>query len=64
MAEIQRIDFSKLLGFDTVRKFICEGVDFRGDIFGARLGAKVGAENEPSPARDADLSGVRSETRQ
>ena len=64
MAEIQRIDFSKLLGFDTVGEFICEGVDFHGDIFGARLGAKVGADNEPSPARDAEISGVRSKTRQ
>ena len=44
MAEAQHIDFSKLLGFDTVSDLMSDGVDFRDDILGAKLGAKVGTE--------------------
>ena len=32
MAEAQHIDFSKLLGFDTVSDLMSDGVDFRDDI--------------------------------
>ena len=56
MAEAQHIDFSKLLGFDTVSDLMSDGVDFRDDILGAKLGAKVGADGEPSPVRDAELT--------
>ena len=51
MAEHDDIDFSKLMGFETVRKLISGVVDFRDDVLGAKLGAKVG-DNETSPSRE------------
>ena len=39
---MQKIDFGKLFGFETVA-----GCDFLDETFGAKLGAKVG---EPAPA--------------
>ena len=37
-----QIDFAKLLGFNTVSNELPDGLDFKGDSIGARLGAKVG----------------------
>jgi len=51
MAEHGDVEFSKLMGFDTVRELISGLVDFRDDVLGAKLGAKVG-DNEPSPSCD------------
>ena len=62
-----QIDFTKLLGFDTVSDELSKGldfqnekasegglrvVDFQGETLGAKLGAKVG---EPESASDARL---------
>jgi hypothetical protein len=41
---MQKIDFSKLLGFAPVSGELSERVDFRDDTIGAKLGAKVGTE--------------------
>jgi hypothetical protein len=53
MAEHDAIDFSKLMGFETVREFISGDVDFRDDVLGAKIGAKVG-DNEASPSRESE----------
>ena len=42
MSESQKIDFSKLLGFQVMSEEIAEHVDFQDETFGGRLGAKVG----------------------
>ena len=51
-----KIDFTKLLGFDTVSHELSEsGLDLRDDTLGSKLGAKVGQETEstaPSLAVD------------
>jgi len=44
MRKTATLDFSKLLGFATVRGQISECFDFRDETVGARLGAKVGGE--------------------
>ena len=38
------LDFTKLLGFDSVADQLSDGVDFQDETIGAKLGAKVGAE--------------------
>ncbi len=38
------MDFSKLLGFDSVADQLGDGVDFQDVTVGAKLGAKVGGE--------------------
>jgi len=42
MRDSDKLDFSKLLGFDTVSVSLKDGVDFQDPTFAARLGAKVG----------------------
>lgn len=49
------IDFSRLIGFDQMADAASEGVDFRDDAVGARLGAKRGAE-PVAPLDRLDLS--------
>ena len=50
------IDFTKLLGFDTVSHELSVGLDLRDETLGGKLGAKVGAEPEStSPARGIDF---------
>jgi hypothetical protein len=39
-----KIDFSKLLGFDAVSDQISESIDFQDEAIAAKLGAKVGGE--------------------
>jgi hypothetical protein len=41
---MQKIDFTKLLGFDAVSDELSEGIDFQDEAFEAKLGAKIGAE--------------------
>jgi hypothetical protein len=41
---MQKINFSKLLGFASVSGELSDGVDFQENTIGAKLGAKVGAE--------------------
>lgn len=49
MQKQSKIEFGKLLGFDSVSDRISGDVDFQDDTLGARLGAKVGLEPaEPS----------------
>ncbi len=42
-----KIDYSKLLGFESVEASISGSVDFQDDALAAKLGAKVG--NDPLP---------------
>ena len=42
MSERNKIDFSRLLGFEVVSEELAERVDFQNETFGGRLGAKVG----------------------
>jgi hypothetical protein len=42
MQKPEKIDFAKLLGFDTVAEQLSEGADFQDETLGAKLGAKVG----------------------
>ena len=51
-----QIDFAKLLGFNSVSDELPDGLDFKDDTIGARLGAKVGIE-QTGPQR---LSSSRS----
>ena len=46
------LDYTKLLGFEGVSDLIADTLDFQDDTLGAKLGAKVGKE-ENSPSRDA-----------
>jgi hypothetical protein len=45
MQKPERMDFAKLLGFETVSDQIAGSIDFQNQTMAARLGAKVGAEN-------------------
>ena len=42
VAKTKAIEFSKLLGFQTVAASVTNGVDLQDDTIGAKLGAKVG----------------------
>ena len=48
MSESQKIDFSRLLGFQVMSDDLAEHVDFQAETFGGRLGAKVGGKNDAS----------------
>jgi hypothetical protein len=54
MTATDNIDYSKLLGFESVGDLIAEGVDFQDDALAAKLGAKVG--NDPTPNAPAESS--------
>jgi hypothetical protein len=45
-----KIDYSKLLGFDMVIDELADGVDFNNPTVGAKLGAKVGTTTEEPPS--------------
>jgi len=45
MQKPDKIDYAKLLGFDTVNDQLSAGVDFQDETVAARLGAKVGTES-------------------
>jgi hypothetical protein len=49
MTEIKKIDFTKLLGFETVSEQLSEGLDFQDETISAKLGAKVGPDPTPAP---------------
>jgi hypothetical protein len=42
MQKPEKIDFTKLLGFEMVADQLLETADFQSETFGAKLGAKVG----------------------
>ena len=46
MQESQKMDLTKLLGFETLAEVVAEDLDLCDETFGAKLGAKVG-ELEP-----------------
>jgi hypothetical protein len=48
-----KIDYSKLLGFESVEALISGSVDFQDDALAAKLGAKVGAD--PLPGGDVEV---------
>jgi hypothetical protein len=56
MKHPDRIDFAKLLGFDTVGDEISGCVDFQDDAIEAKLGAKVGGKGCLSPFELADAT--------
>jgi hypothetical protein len=47
-----KIDYSKLLGFESIGDLISGGVDFQDEALAAKLGAKVG--NDPTPGAPAE----------
>ena len=51
MQKPDRIDFTKLLGFETVADQLLGVPDFQDENLGAKLGAKVGhkGDSEPPP---------------
>jgi hypothetical protein len=56
---MQKIDFSKLLGFATVKT---HEVDFSETTFGARVGAKVGGVESGTPASPSSGIDFQNET--
>jgi hypothetical protein len=44
MKTANKIDYSKLLGFESVGEQIFGSVDFQNDALAAKLGAKVGVD--------------------
>ena len=46
-----KIDYAKLLGFDTVSDQLSAGVDFQDETISAKLGGKVGAMEADTPAK-------------
>jgi hypothetical protein len=55
------IDFTKLLGFDTVNEELSAAVDLQDETFASRLGAKVGT-GEMGPSLAEVLAAKVSET--
>ena len=54
MREIKKLDFTKLLGFETVSEQVSGTVDFQDETIASKLGAKVGEITPPGgPALDA-----------
>jgi hypothetical protein len=54
MSTTRKIDYSKLLGFESLGDLISERVDFQDEALAAKLGAKVG--DDPLPAAPAEAS--------
>jgi hypothetical protein len=50
MQKTGKIDYAKLLGFESVAKQISGCVDFQDETISAKLGAKVGVEVAPAEA--------------
>jgi hypothetical protein len=47
MKKASEINYSKLLGFESVGDLISGDIDFQDDALAAKLGAKIG--NDPTP---------------
>jgi hypothetical protein len=52
MSENKKLDFTKLLGFETVSEQVVEELDFQDETISAKLGAKVG-DPPVEPAADS-----------
>jgi hypothetical protein len=50
-----KIDFTKLLGFDTAAEELSYGLDLQRESLGDKLGAKIGPPEETSPTTRIDL---------
>src|SRR6476660_5180450 len=61
MRDAASLDFTKLLGFAAVADKLADGINFQDETVGAKLGAKVGAEPEPtrSPKTESKLDFTR-----
>jgi hypothetical protein len=44
MKASHKIDYAKLLGFESIGEQICGSIDFQDETVAAKLGAKVGAD--------------------
>jgi hypothetical protein len=53
---MQKMDYSKLFDFATVRGELSEAVDFQDVTISAKLGAKVGAPEVVEPAKASCLT--------
>ena len=51
---MQKIDFKKLLGFQTVAATV-SNFDFRDETVGSKLGAKIGGGVEPNSPKGIDF---------
>ncbi len=51
MDETNHLDFTKLLGFNTVADELSGGLDLQDETFGDKLGAKVGDGTEAHSSR-------------
>ena len=47
MKKVSEIDYSKLLGFESIGGLVSGDIDFQDEAVAAKLGAKVG--NDPAP---------------
>ena len=56
MQKPECIDFTKLLGFDTVSGELSTGLDLQGDTLSDKLGAKIGLPEDLSPAKGINFN--------
>jgi hypothetical protein len=54
MRGIKKIDFTKLLGFETISDQVSEGLDFQDETVAAKLGAKIGPDLPEAPTDAVD----------
>jgi hypothetical protein len=59
MHKLDKIDYSKLLGFEAVSDRISGSVDFLDETIGATLGAKVGGDAETEPTRRSEMREIK-----
>lgn len=50
------IQFSKLLGFETIAQELSKGLDFHNDTLSDKLGAKIGPPEPSSPGKGVDFN--------
>jgi hypothetical protein len=51
MSKCLKIDYAKLLGFETIGDHLTDEIDFRDETLAATVGAKVGTEPGAGPVR-------------
>jgi hypothetical protein len=65
MSEIKTLDFTKLLGFETVSEQLSQAIDFQDETLGDKLGAKVGGtepvDSDARLKRDIDHVATRAD---
>jgi hypothetical protein len=59
MKKASEINYSKLLGFESVGDLISGDIDFQDEAVAAKLGAKIGVD--PPPARPEALADAATE---